>query len=94
MRVFVQPLLAAHFVQCALIAFWYLCTFAAAVTALNVPFPRAFKEAVRLSAARGKTWDSKPSALGWLKVLVLVISAMLVLKSIGRGFLLQLCACF
>lgn len=64
-----QPLLAAHAIQCLLIAFWYLCTFAAAVTALDVPFPRVFKEAVRLSAARGKTWDGKPSALGWLKVL-------------------------
>lgn len=65
-----DPVLIAHILQCMLIAFWYLCTFAAAVTALDLPFPRVFKEAVRLSASRGKTWDGKPSALGWLKVLL------------------------
>jgi hypothetical protein len=49
-------------------AFWTLCTFAALVTALDLPFPGAFKRAVRLSAARGKTWQTRPKALGRLQV--------------------------
>lgn len=57
----------ARLVNVLLWAFWVLCTFAAAVTAIDAPVPQAFKAAVRLSAARGKTWDTKPAALGWLK---------------------------
>eukprot|EP00892_Ulva_mutabilis_P000695 jgi/Ulvmu1/10626/UM066_0005.1 len=53
--------------QILLWAFWLLCTLAATVTAVDAPVPDVFKAAVRLAAARGKTWDSKPAALGWLK---------------------------
>jgi hypothetical protein len=47
-----------------LISYWSLCSFAVFVTALNLPVPQAFKAAVRLSAARGKTWDTRPRGLG------------------------------
>lgn len=48
--------------------FWVLAAGAVTVTVLPVPrVPQAFKDAVRLSAARGKLWDSKPAALGPLR---------------------------
>jgi 3-oxo-5-alpha-steroid 4-dehydrogenase 3 len=48
--------------------FWVLAAGAVTVTVLPVPHvPQAFKDAVRLSAARGKLWDSKPAALGPLR---------------------------
>ena len=55
-------------VEYILLAFWFLCTAAAAVTALELPVPSAFRDAVRLSAARGKTWHTRPKALGFLRV--------------------------
>jgi hypothetical protein len=60
--------LAESFLSIALWSFWILCTFSVLVTALDLPFPVVFKDAVRLSAARGKTWEIKPSALGPLRV--------------------------
>jgi hypothetical protein len=50
--------------QGLLIAYWSLCTLAVFVTALDLAVPQAFKSAVRLSAARGKTWDTRCRTLG------------------------------
>lgn len=55
-------------VEMLLRAFWVLCTLAVLVTALDLPVPRAFKSAVQLSAARGKTWDTRPRGLGSFSV--------------------------
>lgn len=47
--------------------YWVLAAGSVVVTLLPLPVPRAFKDAVVLSAARGKLWGDKPSALGPLK---------------------------
>jgi hypothetical protein len=54
-------------------SFWMLCTFAALVAALKVPGLSGFRRVVVLSAARGKTWHSRPVALGSLQVRCLVL---------------------
>eukprot|EP00877_Chromochloris_zofingiensis_P002251 jgi/Chrzof1/12026/Cz06g18170.t1 len=47
--------------------FWLLAAGSVLLTLLPVPVPQAFKDAVTLSACRGKLWQVKPSALGPLK---------------------------
>ncbi|KAI8472928.1 MAG: 3-oxo-5-alpha-steroid 4-dehydrogenase-domain-containing protein [Monoraphidium minutum] len=48
-------------------AYWVLAAGSVVATLLPVPLPRAFKDAVTLSACRGKLWQTKPEALGRLK---------------------------
>lgn len=55
---------AAQLLPPALLAFWVLAAGAVVVTLLPLPLPRAFKDAVRLSAARGKLWEGRPASLG------------------------------
>ena len=56
-------------VEYLLWAFWLLCAGAALVTAADAPVvPQGFKQAVRVAAARGKTWPQRPPRLGWLRV--------------------------
>ena len=61
-------LLADQILTTLLWLFWCLCTAAVIVTALDLPAPAAFKRAVVLSAARGKTWATRPQSLGRLRV--------------------------
>uniref|UniRef100_A0A7S3QKF5 Polyprenol reductase n=1 Tax=Dunaliella tertiolecta TaxID=3047 RepID=A0A7S3QKF5_DUNTE len=49
-----------------LTAYWVLATSAVVVTLLPLPLPQGFKDAVRLSAARGKLWSTRPKSLGRL----------------------------
>jgi len=46
--------------------YWGLAIWAVMVTLLPVPMPQAFKDAVKLSAARGKLWSIRPTTLGAL----------------------------
>jgi len=52
---------ACEVLQLGLRLFWPACTAAVALTVLDAPVPAAFKAAVRLSAARGKTWGEQPA---------------------------------
>eukprot|EP00879_Flechtneria_rotunda_P027736 GHRR01029726.1.p1 GENE.GHRR01029726.1~~GHRR01029726.1.p1 ORF type:complete len:160 (+),score=29.30 GHRR01029726.1:636-1115(+) len=47
-----------------LLVYWTLAAGSVLVTLLPVPVPPAFKDAVYLSACRGKLWQDKPAALG------------------------------
>lgn len=50
-------------------AFWVPATTAVAITFFDVGLvPQAFKSAVRLSAARGKTWENRKSSLSAFEV--------------------------
>ncbi|KAF5830072.1 3-oxo-5-alpha-steroid 4-dehydrogenase-domain-containing protein [Dunaliella salina] len=59
-------LLFFRFLPVLLTAYWVLATSAVIVTLLPLPLPQAFKDAVRLSAARGKLWSTRPKSLGRL----------------------------
>ena len=50
-----------------LTAYWVLAAGSVVATLLPLPLPQAFKDAVALSAARGKLWQTKPDALGPLR---------------------------
>lgn len=61
-----QDLVAQWFPK-LLTLYWLLAAGSVVVTVLPIPVPQAFKDAVVLSASRGKLWHDKPSALGVLK---------------------------
>lgn len=44
--------------------YWVLAAGSVVATLLPLPLPQAFKDAVRLSAARGKLWEDRPLSLG------------------------------
>ncbi|GFH07659.1 S5A_REDUCTASE domain-containing protein [Haematococcus lacustris] len=60
--------LLALLVTHLLTAYWILAIGAVLVTITPVPVPQAFKDAVRLSAARGKLWSTRPRSLSYLQV--------------------------